>query len=206
MDRENDLCRGRWQQGYRNEHRQSHRCRYDLCAVYGANGGWEADPGYHENQNETRDVTSMARYTTHSQLEKLTMLLKTLILSATTAVALFVITSDARAWGCSRSGSFSGSNGGSFSHSGSSSGGGGNYSHSGSTTATGRYGNTHSGSHSGSGSYGYGGGGYHVAYSTGGYGAYHYGGCYGGGGFHAAAVSGPYGGAYAAGVYRRAVW
>ena len=81
MDRENDLRRGRWQQGYRNECRQSHPCRYDLCAVYGANGGWEADPGYHENQNETRDVTSMARYTTHSQLEKLTMLLKTLILS-----------------------------------------------------------------------------------------------------------------------------
>jgi hypothetical protein len=89
------------------------------------------------------------------------MLLKALILSVTTVVALSVITCDARAWGCSRSGSFSGSNCGSFSHSGSSSGGGGNYSHSGSTTATGRYGNTDSGSHSGSGSYGYGGGSYH---------------------------------------------
>src|SRR5260370_34202022 len=86
------------------------------------------------------------------------MLLKTLILSVTTAVALSVMTCDARAWGCSRSGSFSGSNGRSFSHSGSTSGGGGNYSHSGSTTATGRYGNTYSGSRSGSGSYGYGGG------------------------------------------------
>src|SRR5258708_16182143 len=98
------------------------------------------------------------------------MLLKALILSVTTAVALSVMTSDARAWGCSRSGSFSGSNGRSFSHSGSTSGGGGNYSHSDSTTATGRYGNTYSGSRSGSGSYGYGGGSYHGAYSTAGYG------------------------------------
>src|SRR5260370_17871700 len=97
------------------------------------------------------------------------MLLKSLILSVTTAVALSVMTSDARAWVCSRSGSFSGSNGRSFSHSGSTSGGGGNYSHSGSTTATGRYGNTYSGSRSGSGSYGYGGGGYHAAESTRGY-------------------------------------
>ena len=123
------------------------------------------------------------------------MLSKILIFSVTTAVALSVLTSDALAWGCSRSSSGSGNYGGSFSHSSSSSGGYGSYSHSGSTTATGRYGNTYSGSHSSSGNY------YH-GYSTGGYGAYHY----GGGGFHAAAVSGPYGNVYAAGVYRRRVW
>jgi hypothetical protein len=39
------------------------------------------------------------------------MLLKALILSVTAAVTLSVITSDARAWGCSRSCSFSGSYG-----------------------------------------------------------------------------------------------
>ena len=128
------------------------------------------------------------------------MLSKILILGVTTAVALSVLTSDALAWGCSRSSSASGNYGGSFSHSSSSSGGYGRYSHSGSTTATGRYGNTYSGSHSSSGNY------YHEGYSTGGYGAYHYGGCYGGGGFHAAAVSGPNGTAYASGVYRRRVW
>ena len=64
------------------------------------------------------------------------MLLKKLIFSVTTAVTLSVLTSDALAWGCSRSCSGSGNHGGSFSHSSSSSGGYGSYSHSGSTTAT----------------------------------------------------------------------
>jgi hypothetical protein len=72
------------------------------------------------------------------------MLLKILIF--TTAVTLSVLTSDALAWGCSRSCSGSGNYGGSFLYSSSSSGGYGSYSHSGSTTATGRYGNTYSGS------------------------------------------------------------
>jgi hypothetical protein len=53
------------------------------------------------------------------------MILKTFILSVTIAAALSVITSDALAWGSSRSSSASGNYGGSVSHSSSSSGGNG---------------------------------------------------------------------------------
>jgi hypothetical protein len=77
------------------------------------------------------------------------MLLKTFLLSVTSALALFVLTPDVFAWGCSRSSSASGRYGGSYSHSSSSSGDDGSY------------------SHSGSGNYGYGGGTYHGSTSGG---------------------------------------
>src|SRR5438034_1208928 len=82
------------------------------------------------------------------------------ILSLTLIAAAAVVLQpvEAFAWGCSHSSSGGGSRGGSFSHSGSTSGGWGGASHSGSTSYTGRGGNTYSTSHSGSASYG---GGYH---------------------------------------------
>jgi len=106
---------------------------------------------------------------------------KMLSFMAIAAIALILQPINAFAWGCSRSFSGGGGRGGSFSHSGSTSGGWGGFSHSGSSSYTGRFGNTYSTSHSASGGYG----GYHY----GGYGGYHYGGCYGGG-FAAGAVTG----------------
>ena len=82
---------------------------------------------------------------------------KILSLTLIAAAALVLQPVEAFAWGCSRSFSGSSSRGGSFSHSGSTSGGWGGASHSGSTSYTGRGGNTYSTSHSGSVS----GGGYH---------------------------------------------
>lgn len=118
----------------------------------------------------------------------------------------------AEGWGCSRSFSGSGRFGGSFSHSGSTSGGWGGFSHSGSTSYTTRSGQTYSGSHSGSGSYGWGGASYHGSYSgsagsasysrsvsyNGYYGGYH--GC-----AYVAPCSGCYGSGFGAGMVTGAV-
>ena len=108
---------------------------------------------------------------------------KIFFLTIVAAAALIMLPLEAFGWGCSRSFSGSGRFGGSFSHSGSTSGGAGGWSHSGSTTATGRYGNSYTASRSASGYGGYNG------YHPGGYGGYHYGGCYGGG-FAAGAITG----------------
>lgn len=87
------------------------------------------------------------------------------LLALTTAIAASVPT-EALGWGCSRSFSGTGRYGGSFSHSGSTSGGWGDFSHSGSSSYTSPSGQTYSGSHSGSGTYGYGGVNYHGSYSN----------------------------------------
>lgn len=126
-----------------------------------------------------------------------------------------LLPSQAFAWGCSRSFSGSGRYGGSFSHSGSTSGGWGNFSHSGSSSYTSRSGQTYSGSHSGSGSYGYGGASYSGSYSTahGGSGSYSGSASYHGGGsyygYHGCAYPTTYscstGGAFAAGMVTGAV-
>jgi hypothetical protein len=83
---------------------------------------------------------------------------KIFFLTIIAAAALIMLSLEAFGWGCSRSFSGSGRFGGSFSHSGSTSGGAGGWSHSGSTTATGRYGNSYTASRSASGYGGYGGG------------------------------------------------
>jgi len=93
------------------------------------------------------------------------MLNKKIACTLMVAGTLAAIAPQAMGWGCSRSFSGGGRYGGSFSHSGSSSGGYGGFSHSGSTSYTSRYGHTYSGSHSGSGTYGYGGASYHGSYS-----------------------------------------
>jgi hypothetical protein len=121
-----------------------------------------------------------------------------------------VTCAQAHAWGCSRSFSGSGRYGGSFSHSGSTSGGFGDFSHSGSTTYTRPDGQTYSGSHSGSGTYGYGGASYHGSYSNsyGGSASYSGSASYGGSGcyygYHGYSYPAPYcgstGGAFAAGA------
>lgn len=136
------------------------------------------------------------------------------VIAGLTAAA--ITPAPALGWGCSRSFSGSGRYGGSFSHTGSTSGGWGGFSHSGSTSYTGPGGNTYSGSHSGSGSYGWGGATYH---SSGSYSGYHgsasysatYHGGYGGTyyGYHGYAYPAPYcgssGSAFAAGLVTGAV-
>jgi len=148
---------------------------------------------------------------------------RTTLVILVAAALTAAVPSHAFGWGCSRSFSGSGRFGGSFSHSGSTTGGWGDFSHSGSTSYTNRYGQTYSGSHSGSGTYGYGGVNYHGSYSNswGGSGTYHgsayHTGYYGGPsyyGYHGVTYNTTYnngccccstGGAFAAGMVTGAV-
>jgi len=129
---------------------------------------------------------------------------RTLVYSALAAIGVWLSPSPAKGWGCSHSGSASGSYGGSVSHSSSSSGSGyGSASHSGSTTATAPDGQSYSGSHSSSASYSSSGATYHASYS-GSSSAYHSSGSYYG--YHGCTYpppttcSGSTGGAFAAGM------
>lgn len=142
----------------------------------------------------------------------MTKSLATLLVVGLAAAAL--TPAQAFGWGCSRSFSGSGRFGGSFSHSGSTSGGWGGFSHSGSTSWTSPTGRTYSGSHSGSGSYGWGGASYHGSYSNswGGSGSYsrsvnyNGGGCYYGyHGYSYPTYCGSTGGAFAAGAVTGAI-
>ena len=134
---------------------------------------------------------------------------RTLVYSALAAIGVWLSPSPAQGWGCSHSGSASGSYGGSVSHSSSSSGNGyGSASHSGSTTATAPDGQSYSGSHSSSASYSSSGATYHASYS-GSTSTYHSSGSYYG--YHGCTYpppttcSGSTGGAFAAGMLTGAV-
>ena len=116
---------------------------------------------------------------------------KSLIMTAATCAVLFLTTSGAFAYGCSRSCSASTRGGGSVSHTSGTAGGYGGAVHGGSTTVTGREGNSYSTAHASA--VGSGGAAYHGAvsgeayhgaacggavYHTGGCGTVAYGGCY----------------------------